>query len=133
MGNAGLWFDKYCNTWNKNWTLSSENSKASDSGNENPKLKWIKSVANKGKVGDEGQLEEYAHQMALLVTVHGGKFEIFETESRFVTGLGLSHPIENGSRGIRLWVHHICQVVLLKGSFVLGQKWKHILYPIKRL
>ncbi len=33
-GNAGLWYDKFCDRWRADWTLAS-------SDRESPKLSWI--------------------------------------------------------------------------------------------
>ncbi len=74
-GHAGLWFDKFC------WS-------------ETDKLKWIQTVA--GKVGDRDRLREHAQRQARMVKRLGGRIFVFESESRFATGLGRSHPVENG-------------------------------------
>jgi len=34
-----------------------------------------------------------------LTEARGGRFRVFVTHSRFVTGLGRSHPVENGFAG----------------------------------
>ena len=68
---------------------------ADDSGN-NPKLVWIRTLAEGGAVGVRAQLEESALRLVRLVQRRGGRSAVFTTESRFVTGLGRSHPVENG-------------------------------------
>ena len=90
-GHAGLWFDKFCNQWcfeNSTWTMTGRDG-------HNPKLEWIKTLTT-GKVGAGSHLQENALRLAALVESHNGHFEVFTTTSRFVTGLGRSHPIENG-------------------------------------
>ena len=86
-GHAGLWFEKFCNQWHvdgESWKMSGEH-----------KLKWIKGFAD-GRIGTQVQIDECAVRLMRLVTGCGGRFEVFTTESRFVTGLGRSHPVENG-------------------------------------
>ena len=93
-GHAGLWFDKFCDRWRVQgtaWTMTSE--KVGD-GNS-PKLEWINTVAG-SKVGLAAQLDSYALRVMGLVEKRGGRFAVFASESRFVTGLGRSHPVENG-------------------------------------
>ena len=90
-GHAGLWFDKFCNQWRheeSTWTM-----KGSDQ--HNPKFQWIKTLTT-GKVGVDSHLQENALRLAALVESRKGHFEVFTTTSRFVTGLGRSHPVENG-------------------------------------
>lgn len=108
LGHAGLWFDKYCDRWSgdrNGWELSA----GSD------KLEWIRTVANGKPVGTKEQIEEYVHRMARLVRGRAGRFAMFETESRFVTGIGLSHPVENGFA----W-HPTLGTPYLPGSSVKG-------------
>ena len=90
-GHAGLWFDKFCNEWirrDDSWSMSSQ-------GEYNPKIAWINTLA-KRPVGDEAQITEFAARTIGLVESQGGAWEVFKTESHFVTGLGRSHPVENG-------------------------------------
>ena len=93
-GHAGLWFDKFCS----NWVVDAQQvwSMTSSSGN-NPKLQWIQTLT-RNKIGIEKDLDEYALRVVNLVEkrARAGRWGVFATESRFVTGLGRSHPIENG-------------------------------------
>ena len=110
-GNAGLWFDKFCNTWSGEWSMSS----AGGDG-ESPKLKWIRSVADPHSwVGQGSQVAESARRLMRLVTQKGGRWAVFTTESRFVTGLGRSHPVENGFA----W-HPTLGTPFLPGSSIKG-------------
>ena len=113
-GHAGLWFDKYCDAWHVNgdaWTLSS----CTKNGKEiNPKLDWINSVT-KMEIGERHQLDKYALRLARLIEKRGGRADVFATESRFVTGLGRSHPVENGFA----W-HPTLGTPYLPGSSVKG-------------
>lgn len=111
-GNAGLWFDKFCNTWSVNhgaWSMSR------GGGSEgNPKLDWIRSVAD-SPVGQPEQVSESAQRLMRLIKVRGGRCAVFTTESRFVTGLGRSHPVENGFT----W-HPTLGTPFLPGSSIKG-------------
>src|SRR5690606_17275869 len=92
-GHAGLWFDKFCDQWRVtggSWTLSA------DDGDKPPKLAWIQSLAEDGPVGVRAQIEESTLRLVRLVERRDGRSAVFITESRFVTGLGRSHPVENG-------------------------------------
>ena len=110
-GHAGLWFDKFCNQWRteKSWTLSSNGG--------NPKLNWIKKVTNKSdaSVGNLDEIKECMLRQVRLIESSGGRFAVYTTESRFVTGLGRSHPVENGFA----W-HPTLGTPYLPGSSVKG-------------
>lgn len=88
QSNAGLWYDKFCNVWrHPGWTLSAD-------GASNPKLDWIETVT--GAVGDADNLREAALRLLTLTRARGGQAQVFVTDEAFVTGLGRSHPVENG-------------------------------------
>ena len=110
-GHAGLWYDKFCNLWLRTdgtWTMKT------DADGHNPKLGWIESVAN-DRVGVQDEIEEWASRIALLTITRGGRIAVFATESRFVTGLGRRHPVENGFA----W-HATLGTPYLPGSSVKG-------------
>jgi len=112
---VGLWFDKFCNQWCcdpqkqglEAWTLKAFQ-------NRNPKLEWIRTVADK-PVGDPHMLAERNERVANLARLLGGQSLRFTTTSRFATGLGREHPIENGFA----W-HPSLGVPYLPGSSVKG-------------
>ena len=109
-GHAGLWFDKFCDRWPGDggaWTMKGD-------GNHNPKLDWIEGVTG-SPIGIRGEIEQYALRLTRLVDRRGGRVAVFETASRFVTGLGRSHPIENGFA----W-HPTLATPYLPGSSVKG-------------
>jgi CRISPR-associated protein Cmr6 len=95
-GNAGLWYDKFCDKWKApdrtrgtDWSLQAV-------GNDtNPKLKWMKTLTGQAH-GAAAQLEETSTRLIRLSLQQGGLSLVFHAESRFVTGLGRSHPVENG-------------------------------------
>ena len=110
-GHAGLWFDKFCNQWqvrDDSWTMSSQD-KAS-----NPKLDWIRTVAD-CPIGIREQLDESTLRLTRLIHRRGGRVAVFTAEARFVTGLGRSHPVENGFA----W-HPTLGTPYLPGSSVKG-------------
>ncbi|MEM2096862.1 MAG: type III-B CRISPR module RAMP protein Cmr6 [Methanothrix sp.] len=111
-GNAGLWYDKFCDVWNNDF------SSLGDRG----KQEWIKTVLNED-VGDTDLLKEMQERVKSLISNSGGKFMLFRTSAPFVTGLGRSHPVENGFA----W-HHTLGVPYLPGSSVKGlvRSWASI-------
>lgn len=93
-GNRGLWFDKFCDKWRRtgrSWTMKADKADRADKGG---KLRWLESVA--GKNGESERLIETRERILRLVERRGGRVAVYKSESRFVTGLGLSHPVENG-------------------------------------
>lgn len=107
---AGLWYDKFCDTWIVNggrWSM------ATDAHGANPKHTWIQRVA--GEVGRTDLLAEAACRQILLASTRGGRFGVFTTEGRFVTGTGRSHPVENGF----VW-HPTLGTPYLPGSSIKG-------------
>jgi CRISPR-associated protein Cmr6 len=104
-GNAGLWYDKLCDRWSDDWTLF---------GDDERKVAWIETVTRQ-RVGIEPLLAESTARVLRLTQAKSGVFGVFVTESRFVTGLGRSHPVENGFA----W-HPALGVPYLPGSSVKG-------------
>lgn len=104
-GNAGLWYDKLCDRWSDGWTLA---------GDDEKKLAWIETVTRQ-RIGMEVLLAESLGRVLRLTVARGGVFGIFVTENRFVTGLGRSHPVENGFA----W-HSTLGVPYLPGSSIKG-------------
>ena len=107
-GHAGLWYDKFCDEWQlsgNSWAMSSD-------GLQNPKLRWIEKVT--GRVGTK-TVGEHAIRIARLIDGCGGRFSVFSSCSRFVTGLGRSHPVENGFA----W-HTTLGTPFLPGSSIKG-------------
>lgn len=119
--NAGLWYDKFCDKWRTGldkqstgfekwrtgWTL-----KGTD--NESLKLAWIETVT-RDKLGIPDLLFESVTRLHQLASTRGGLYGVFKTDSRFVTGLGRNHPVENGFA----W-HPTLGVPYLPGSSIKG-------------
>jgi CRISPR-associated protein Cmr6 len=111
-GNRGLWYDKFCDRWDPAWKGF-----AGDIG----KRVWIEKIANtragasQKKAGDAKLLDEAVHRLKMLAaTLQGRSFERM-TAWRFVTGLGRSHPVENGFA----WRHDL-GIPYLPGSSLKG-------------
>lgn len=105
-GNAGLWYDKFCNQWEADGRKLAENGKQS----------WIKEVTGRDKlVGEKEQLQQAEDRMQQLASRNNGHTLPMKTSGSFVTGLGRSHPVENGFA----W-HHSLGVPYLPGSSVKG-------------
>ncbi|MBM7865790.1 type III-B CRISPR module RAMP protein Cmr6 [Heliobacterium gestii] len=115
--NAGLWYDKFCNQWTVEYRKVQYWSMKSNSANKNPKVNWIKTVAQKseGGVGNAKQIKEAIERQLTLVDSLSGCWQVMQTEWRFVTGLGRNHPVENGFA----W-HSTLGVPFLPGSSVKG-------------
>lgn len=102
--NSGLAYGKFVDLWTWNGTdfTLGEN-----------KAKWVNRFAR--NVGQPGEIKRAAEAMRRLVQARGGRCVEMTTTSPFLTGIGLSHPIENGF----LW-HHTLGVPYLPGSSVKG-------------
>lgn len=110
IGNTGLWYDKFCDRWNQDW------SGLGDSG----KRCWIAGIANLDgtaakRVGDPALLREMAQRQRDLVSARDGQCFLVGTAWRFASGLGRSHPVENGFT----W-HHGLGTPYLPSSSVKG-------------
>ena len=116
--NAGLWYDKFCNQWNITKSRSDQGATLGSGYcalDGQSKQEWMKTVIARGPVGDESQLKEVADRMRTLTEARGGLALELSTEWRFVTGLGRSHPVENGFA----W-HHTLGTPYLPGSSIKG-------------
>ena len=101
--NAGLWYDKFVDCWEGNsWDQAKAN-----------KLAWINTVT--GPIGCPKLINEFTSRMKRLAEQSAGRAFVLTSESRFVTGLGREHPIENGFA----W-HHTLGTPYLPGSSIKG-------------
>ncbi|MFA7061724.1 MAG: type III-B CRISPR module RAMP protein Cmr6 [Pedobacter sp.] len=103
-GNGGLWYDKFCNTW-----LDQCRSFGDDG-----KKDWIVAMA-KRQVGTPALLRETHLRRQGLINAASGILMSMKTSSVFVSGLGRSHPVENGFS----W-HQTLGCPYLPGSSVKG-------------
>lgn len=124
-GNAGLWYDKFCNQWClnsdsecvglKKWTLQAfQKKEGGQTKTINPKLNWIDDVAGI-PLGSTLLLSEAVDRQVGLLSTYGQTPLFFKTDWYFVTGLGREHPVENGFA----W-HHGWGMPYLPGSSVKG-------------
>lgn len=109
--NAGLWYDKFCNEWAESWDELHKPSKQDPVGG---KLRWVQNVAGT-PVGSKPLLEEALQRQAELVDRRDGATFKLATVWRLVSGLGRSHPVENGFA----W-HYTLGAPYLPGSGVKG-------------
>ena len=129
-GNAGLWFDKFCDRWQADF---------SGLAGDDAKRQWIESLIRpRGrdglpdtgkppvKTGDPALLAEHARRRRSLVEARGGRVLEMRLTARFATGLGRRHPVENGFA-----FHHSLGVPYLAGSGVKGltRAWAEIAAP----
>ncbi len=106
-GHRGLWYDKFCDKWSDDsWSMKAEKGPS-------PKLEWIRTV--EGAAGSLQTIHAYARRLFDLIEARGGEAVVVKAQSRFVTGLGRSHPVENGF----VW-HPTLGTPYLPGSSVKG-------------
>ncbi|WP_437207034.1 type III-B CRISPR module RAMP protein Cmr6 [Planctomicrobium sp. SH664] len=103
--NAGLWYDKFCDQWQSGWTLPAQQ-----------KAEWISQLANGRPIGDQSLIAQHVgRQKDMVEKSLNGVCVQLHSESRFVTGLGQEHPVENGFA----W-HPTLGVPYLPGSGIKG-------------
>ncbi len=113
-GNAGLWYDKFCNCWKGLNLADRQNGKVEIKKHSKNGDGWIDTVT-KRSCGNSEELERQTDRQWNMVEVLNGQNLCLKTNSPFVTGLGREHPVENGF----LW-HHTLGVPYLPGSSVKG-------------
>ncbi|MBK1695132.1 type III-B CRISPR module RAMP protein Cmr6 [Chromatium weissei] len=101
-GHRGLWYNRFFNRYDANWEVR-----------DNGKKDWIENNAK--LTGNRNELEQNSLRHLALITALGGRGAVFSVDWNFATGLGLSHPVENG-----LAWHHTLGVPYLAGSGVKG-------------
>lgn len=113
QANCGLWYDKFCNTWADDFTkfIKKNDENGKEIGGKNI---WIDSMTN-APVGNRSLLNEANSRRENMVKACSGRIISITTNSVFVSGLGRSHPVENGFT----W-HHTLGVPYLPGSSVKG-------------
>ncbi|PXF31849.1 hypothetical protein WH50_07665 [Pokkaliibacter plantistimulans] len=88
----GLWFERFYQGFTSNWNLETDaKAKALI---EKMKKDWIKAIAKQETPSKH--LQRHAEQRQQLAKGIKAHYRVFETTSPFVTGVGLSHPVENG-------------------------------------
>ena len=100
--NRGLWYTRFYKGFNANWEVD-----------DNSKLSWI--AENAGSCGNNQELEAHAERIKRLSAALSGHCADFDTVWHFASGLGISHPVENGFA----W-HHTLGVPFLAATGVKG-------------
>jgi len=101
---SGLWFERFFNRYDKHdWTKIDDTAKQA----------WIKTVV--GHVGNTKQLEAFTNRQIALVNHLNGISQRYTSDWNFITGMGNTHPVENGFS----W-HPSLAVPFLRGSSVKG-------------
>jgi CRISPR-associated protein Cmr6 len=108
--NKGLWFERFFNQYDVACKLKEPTKDEPDVG----KLHWIKTVIS-GRCGNEEALKQACEWQRLLCGQLGGDFKAFKTTWHFATGLGNTHPVENGF----LW-HPTLGTPYLSGASIKG-------------
>lgn len=114
--NLGLYYQKFCNTWNDNFDDLDKNG-------------FIDSVKYKTKKRSNLLVDESIDRMCCLVYNLGGRFKIYELEERLITGIGLDHPVEVGF----LWDHRI-GIPYIPGSSIKGlvRNWVEVWEEVEK-
>lgn len=101
---AGLWFERYFNAYQSDFTDIDNNQRAD----------YLKAIARK-QHGDTTRLKRQALRQRQLLISENGQARLMTCQGNFVTGLGNAHPLENGFT----W-HPTLGMPYLPGSSVKG-------------
>lgn len=108
VANKGLLFNRFFEQYNPSWKVYEEGR-----GTISGKTHFLRRFV--GGCGNNQQLEKQAIRQIQLANSQTGDFSVYQLDGHFVTGMGNSHPVENGF----LW-HHTLGVPYLSGSMVKG-------------
>jgi len=101
---SGLWFERFFNRYDeRDWTKVDDTAKQA----------WIKTVT--GSTGDFRKLEAFTNRQIALTSTLDGISRRYTSDWNFITGMGNSHPVENGFS----W-HPTLAVPFLTGASVKG-------------
>lgn len=114
-GHCGLWFDRFFNCYESDWSLTAT-----------AKKDWIESVAR--KVGDQAQIAAALLRQDRLCTALQGEIRFYAVTWHFATGQGNPHPVENGFH----W-HQVLGTPYIAGAAVKGlvRNWVEIWMPFE--
>lgn len=95
--NAGLWFERFFNHYHTDWSIPSKATigHGQDQQEVNPRAYWLKKNFTR-TVGDKKHIEAFNKKQLQLVHALDGAYKTFTLEAPFVTGMGNSHPVDNG-------------------------------------
>jgi len=114
--NRGLLFDKFASAWRYHDgkpEFDEGDKRKHEQADHEKRGHWLREMAK--DVGANQHLTEVSQRQQSLVNAMGGKILLWKNTSRFVTGLGREHPLENGFA----W-HHTLGVPYLPGSSLKG-------------
>ena len=83
--NTGLWYTRFYDGFEVDWSVGDDGKRG-----------WIDKAVRLGTSGDADQLIDLVGRQHKLCLALGGTTADLETTGPFVTGMGLSHPVENG-------------------------------------
>lgn len=112
-GNAGLWFERFFDAYQKFGKTKAELNVEEKKGLSKAEKVWLEKICR--TVGDADQLKRKALQQLTLIQSLKGGAHVHKTQWHFVTGMGIPHPIENGL----IW-HPTLGVPYLPGAAVKG-------------
>lgn len=112
QANVGLRFERFFDGYDLNNHVDLQ--PKPDPKKEDPKTVFIKKIAN-ATCGNEPALQAAAFRQIKLSQAAHGDYQVFKLDGHFVTGMGNSHPVENGF----LW-HYTLGTPYLAGSQVKG-------------
>ena len=111
-GNRGLWFERFFNQFDErnDWRIPKPQDNAAMNSSH-----WLKTHFKDKKAGNATQLTTHTNAQSKLVTALQGYSHFFKASGHFVTGMGNTHPVENGFA----W-HCTLGVPYLTGAAVKG-------------
>jgi len=111
-GNRGLWFERFFNQFDErnDWRIPKPQDNAAMNSSH-----WLKTHFKDKKAGNATQLTTHTNAQSKLVTALQGHSHFFKASGHFVTGMGNTHPVENGFA----W-HCTLGVPYLTGAAVKG-------------
>lgn len=104
-GHQGLWFDRFFDQYGNDQFDQTSTGIG----------KWMRKSFCNDPIGNKEALQSYALRQAHLSKSLNGMYEVYSLDWHFVTGMGNSHPIENG-----LSWHPTLGVPFISGSAVKG-------------
>jgi CRISPR-associated protein Cmr6 len=116
-GNLGLWYDKHCDRWKSDFRGLYDPEPTAEYGGG--KLEWLGWAIKAAHARSDDPhfcdlVAEFATRQRRFALERGGVCFRGRTVTKFVSGLGRAHPVQNGFE----W-HHSLGVPMLRGS---GQK-----------
>jgi CRISPR-associated protein Cmr6 len=83
--NTGLWFTRFYSGFEADWSVGDEGKRG-----------WIDKTVGLGASGGADQVTHLLERQRQLCLALGGQVACLQSIGNFVTGTGLSHPVENG-------------------------------------